>query len=142
MKRCSKCEKLLDEDQFYRNKQVSSGRMSACKKCANAACEGWRKRNLSKANEHRRAYKYGLNAEELRKFLQVPSCQSCGVELETDHQIKIDHCHDAGHVRGVLCNKCNIACAGTADEALVRLHACIAYLLRDKERTIEQARAG
>jgi len=142
MKCCSKCNKLLAEDQFYRNKQVSSGLMSACKKCINAANLGWRKRNRSKANEHRRAQKYGLNSEELRKFLQVPLCQSCGVALETDHQIKIDHCHDDGHVRGVLCNKCNIACAGTSGEALVRLNACVAYLLRDMELAIEQARAG
>ena len=46
---------------------------------------------------------------------------------------RIDHCHENGHVRGVLCNRCNIAASGRSEEAIPRLRGLVAYLERDLE---------
>lgn len=43
----------------------------------------------------------------------------------------VDHCHQTGKVRGLLCNKCNSAIA-MLDECLERFDAAKSYLLRHR----------
>ena len=52
---------------------------------------------------------YGLSKEQAQESLSVTNCAICGVEL-TGHGKNgrvIDHCHQTGRVRGVLCSNCN-----------------------------------
>lgn len=53
----------------------------------------------------RRLKRYGLNTEEQALADGIALCQSCGLLPATC----IDHCHDTGRVRGVICSGCNIA---------------------------------
>ena len=50
----------------------------------------------------RRARKYGLEKESVREMLKF-GCGICGGHK----RLVIDHDHDTGKVRGVLCDKCN-----------------------------------
>lgn len=85
-----------------------------------------------------RAEKYGLPLPDVNKIMAVPVCQACRRDLPDSRSMKFDHCHKGGHFRGVLCHACNVACAGTSDEVVTRLRACVDYCLRDMERN-EQA---
>lgn len=52
---------------------------------------------------------YGLDAEAHEKLFQDQgrACAICRTEFEQRRLIHIDHCHDTGVVRGLLCQPCN-----------------------------------
>jgi hypothetical protein len=50
--------------------------------------------------------KYGLTAEEARALYANTACEICGRD-NGPRRLNIDHCHETGVVRGVLCNRCN-----------------------------------
>ena len=52
-------------------------------------------------------YGFTMNAYEIMLERQNNSCAVCNVTfVKTPH---VDHCHDNGHVRGLLCFNCNRA---------------------------------
>ena len=73
-----------------------------CEKCATR-----RKKIEKKANYKTRFQVYGITEEEYR-FLVVQQDNKCGIcgrpFIDTPH---IDHNHETGEVRGLLCSKCN-----------------------------------
>ena len=87
-------------------------------------------------NDHaQRMYKYGLTRLQYLKMLQDQDgkCAGCGKGETTlgkhgeARALSVDHCHETGIVRGLLCNACNHAIAKTGDSpALLRRLA--AYL--------------
>jgi hypothetical protein len=64
-----------------------------------ADVEKRRKRN---ADNHYK--KYGLTRAEALA-MKAKGCTLCG---STSGKMNIDHCHETGKVRGVLCNPCNL----------------------------------
>lgn len=60
--------------------------------------------------EQVRAHKYGLTVEQLRTLKAAPACEVCGVVWNEGRQRPhIDHDHITGRVRGLLCQRCNLA---------------------------------
>jgi|SRR5215469_3883691 len=58
--------------------------------------------------------RYGMSREDLLKMLegQGGRCKICGYEFGSGNKRRaIDHCHESGKVRGILCNGCNVAIA-------------------------------
>jgi hypothetical protein len=134
------CGRELPLSAFYKDASRKDGVAPYCKECKSAINREWWARNpRDRTVDHRRS-KYGLTTEEVTQLLAVPVCQSCGLPFDSTHAQKFDHCHELGHVRGVICHACNMACAGTSEAALLRLQLCVEYLRRDIER--EQARAS
>jgi hypothetical protein len=87
-KRCTKCGETKSVDLFNRH----SGRISAaCKAC-------WRIIN--------RSQRLGITFEEAKALGEVKSCAICGHD-GGERSLHVDHCHDTGKVRGVLCHNCN-----------------------------------
>jgi hypothetical protein len=139
---CNRCSQMKDGAEFYNDKKRKTKKTVYCKSCTNAARKKWGEKNPQAESELRRACKYGLLRKELEVLLQVPVCQACGGHLQSDHATKIDHCHENGHIRGVLCHLCNLACAGLTQESIVRLQKCRSYLMRELERVSEQEGTG
>ena len=110
-KTCKDCgtEKPLDE--FYANKKRKDGRATYCMPCANARSAAWRKNNPKKnAVHHRRSHlkkMYGITVEQYDEMYekQGGKCFIC----EKEEATHVDHCHDSGDVRALLCNGCNSA---------------------------------
>jgi hypothetical protein len=53
---------------------------------------------------------YGITLDQYNKMLKAQNnkCAICGNEDEVEgRKLAIDHCHNKGHVRGLLCGKCN-----------------------------------
>jgi len=79
-------------------------------------------------------YKYGITDEQYREMLreQDGRCAVCRQRPPSGgaHQnrvLQVDHHHATGEVRGLLCNKCNMA-AGFLDDDADRAFALGNYL--------------
>lgn len=73
--------------------------------------------------------KYGLSLEQYEEMLkrQRGVCAVCGHVCATGKILSVDHDHDTGRVRGLLCNSCNLG-IGQLGDSLDRLRAATAYL--------------
>jgi hypothetical protein len=87
---------------------------------------------------HHLRIKFGITPEEYDRMFseQGGVCAICGrhPKLSTGDQrrLSVDHNHDTGKVRGLLCYKCNVG-LGSADDSVDRLVAMAAYLLEHEE---------
>ena len=138
VKYCAGCKQTLPIGEYGSSVARSDGLQCYCKPCSCAYNRQWKKNNPERASAMHRASLYGISTQEVNAFLSIPSCQSCGSSFESDHSVKLDHCHCKGHVRGAICHACNMSLMGPADEALRRLDSCRQYLMRDLERQREQ----
>lgn len=52
---------------------------------------------------------YGIDLETYGWMLyhQAFRCRVCFDQLEADRETHVDHCHQTGKVRGILCEHCN-----------------------------------
>lgn len=82
-----------------------------------------------------RKYVYGITDLEYRALLekQHGKCAVCGngeTQMGNGGKVRnlgVDHCHDTGKIRGLLCHNCNVAIGHAQDDpALLRRMA--AYL--------------
>ena len=58
----------------------------------------------------RLSWKYGISEDEYLEMHEAQSgcCKICGIhESKLPKRLHVDHCHDTGKVRGLLCAKCN-----------------------------------
>ena len=131
MRTCIRCKEDKPFDEFYINRRRKDGRNSYCKEC-----EKLYRREYYKENKHiKDAYdyrkKYGTTIDEVHENLkrQEGQCYICKKDIsETFH---IDHNHDTGKVRGLLCSNCNTG-IGLLGEDLDALKRAIRYLQEHK----------
>jgi hypothetical protein len=75
---------------------------------------------------------YGITVQEYDLLLnkQDNQCAICGTEAcMTGRVFAVDHNHDTGEVRGLLCGKCNIGLGQFSDNPALLVRAA-AYLER------------
>jgi len=72
----------------------------------NAIKRAWYAKNKSRYNIKRREKSYGMVPGQFEEMLsnQKGLCAICNDALIEPH---VDHCHETGMVRGLLCNNCN-----------------------------------
>lgn len=153
-KRCSICGEVKPRTEFYKDATQKSGLQARCKQCQKKMAADWWSRNggtaYRKHAEYQKAWKnrhkdrrsriatyghtrrkYGITIEQFTKMLidQLGRCAICGVHCV---ELDVDHCHDAGHIRALLCNPCNRGLAAFRDDP-VRLFNAIAYLKKHAE---------
>lgn len=70
--------------------------------------------------------RYGINEEQYEtiKASQGGGCALCG---EVDDKLVVDHCHERGQIRGLLCHGCNIGLGMFRDNPST-LRKAIGYL--------------
>lgn len=120
---CSKCKIVKVSDDFYGRKETGDLR-SQCKQCFadyrikhatrhKQYRKEWYRRNESRVRETA-LKKYGLTLAEYDRLLvaQDGKCAICGNAETTKLHSKIrvlavDHCHNTGKIRGLLCGSCN-----------------------------------
>lgn len=72
----------------------------------------WNKDNpeaLQASKERARAKEYGLTVEQLRAMLARETCDICGEPFSSTKHRHVDHDHETGKARGLLCSNCNHA---------------------------------
>ena len=116
---CPSCKAVKPVECFRQTKHTKSGRQSWCASCTNLGSLASHKKRMDSDPEYREKrrerslrdrykYKYGITIEHKQVMLdsQNGMCEICSEEI-TFSQAKVDHNHDTGKVRGILCNKCN-----------------------------------
>ena len=99
-----------------------------CKKCSTARSTRWRKSNPDKLKVNDRKNKlkckYGLSVEQYNEILSMQEgvCALCLKEHKR-RPLNVDHCHSTGRIRGLLCDKCNLAIGLLGDNADLALRA-------------------
>jgi Recombination endonuclease VII len=93
---------------------------------ANEALRDWKRRNPSFA-KRKRLKPYGLTPADYDAMLEAQSgaCAICRKPFIGNGQV--DHCHDTGHVRGLLCSHCNLG-IGNLRHSVEIMKAAIDYL--------------
>jgi hypothetical protein len=81
------------------------------------------------SNNSKLRQKFGLSIQQYEAQLakQGGVCAICGRTPSPNRRLAVDHCHDTGSLRGLLCSNCNTA-LGQLDDAPARLAKAIAYL--------------
>ena len=91
---------------------------SRCKACASAAAHHG---HIQKT--------YGIGTREYNAILAAQGgvCAICGARSRTK-RFPVDHDHQTGGVRGILCKRCNHDLLGAAHDDIELLKRAIAYL--------------
>lgn len=90
----------------------------------------WNKDNpeaLQASKERSRAKEYGLTVEQLRALLTRKACDICGEVFSSTKHRHVDHNHETGKARGLLCSNCNHAIGKMKDNPEL-LRKAAAYL--------------
>ena len=94
-----------------------------------------------KARERHLQKRYRLSNEDYEALLfsQNGGCAICKTDSCYTHpksgkpvSLSVDHCHDTGTIRGILCKDCNIGLANFKDEPYLLVRA-IKYLSKNYE---------
>lgn len=145
-KACSKCGKIKPLDAFSPNKAMKSGHQSACKVCCRPYRRAYYKRHSERLKYEMREYRkqrpgyarnvllkclYGITEVDYQHLLNLQggACAICKTTEPGGKQkvFHVDHCHETGIVRGLLCNKCNIGIGMLRDDATI-VRAAADYL--------------
>lgn len=107
MKYCKKCGVSKPRSEFYAHK-TKDGLQGTCKECVKLKSRLWNKQNKDRKHYKEIENRYGLSPDEyLRKLnAQQHKCPIC--EQKIEGRPCVDHCHDTGVVRDLLCRCCNL----------------------------------
>jgi hypothetical protein len=138
LKRCPKCGKTKDRAEFSKKRTAKDGLQGTCKECCAAYAKvydkTYSKTEARRASQRRRGLrKYGLTEEGFQAILdsQDGRCACCGTDTPGGHgnQWHVDHCHETGKIRGLLCAHCNTG-AGKFGDNLEGALLHVDYMIR------------
>jgi len=134
MKKCPKCETFKEESEFYIEKKgKNKGEPTSwCKECSKNQSKSYYQNNKEKAKESQKTWvgknkdkvafikaksNYGISKEEYDSLNKV--CVICG----SIDNLGIDHSHQSGRIRGMLCANCNKGLGFFKDDPTLLLRA-------------------
>ena len=123
-KECNTCKTQKPLESFHKSSDGAHGVRGSCKEC-----------ELKKSRKYYLKKLYGLSFEDYKQMLedQDNRCAICGDYFDNSNRNKcccVDHDHDTGVVRGLLCGDCNRALGLLKDSEEVLMNA-INYLRRN-----------
>lgn len=139
MKKCTVCKEELPFDRYHKSKSTKDGFGYRCIVCDRKARQKYREENTERFAEVSRRkqlkHKYNITLEEYEtlRVSQGCVCAICGSSKNNvtgkrrDWNWSVDHCHETGRVRGLLCNSCNRG-LGMLGDTVERLEKALLYL--------------
>ena len=78
--------------------------------------------------------RFKLTPEKFDKLLQDQqySCAICKTQL-SESELQVDHCHNSGKIRGLLCFSCNLS-LGMFKDNIQLLYQAVEYLKASKKK--------
>lgn len=116
------------------NERLSYG--TVCRECHNRRHQEWVERNRDKVRSTNLKQNYGISLEEYEELLEEQGglcaiCQRPEVQIHyktgVPKNLAVDHDHETGQIRGLLCGGCNNLLAAAKDD-MALLQAAIEYL--------------
>ena len=104
-KQCSTCREVKFISCFHFNAKGKYGRCFPCRSCRKKQYKPPARKAVHRKNIKVR---YGLSLEQYEQLVNSQS-GCCGICKERMEPVCVDHCHDTGKVRGLLCRNCNSA---------------------------------
>ena len=97
---CTQCSVFKSWTEFAPRKETPSGHASMCRQCRNS-----RYRSKNRSTRYQRVY--GITLEEYETLLEKQN-GVCGICKKAQSTLLcVDHDHNTGQVRGLLCTPCN-----------------------------------
>ena len=127
---CTCCRKAHPLSNYSKNKSYSDGLSIYCKPCIRAKNATYRSKNPEATRANNLKSKFGLTLDEYDTMLsdQGGACAICGTDTPGGHgRFHVDHNHDTGENRGLLCHHCNVG-LGHFRDSIATLSAAITYL--------------
>lgn len=159
LKRCRACREVLPLDRFGSYNRGTDGLRPWCKTCTNAKNVIHERKTRSKypsehaarklAEKHQwiknnpEKYALGVRKNNLRRYGLTPEtfdemlyqqggiCKICKKPLVQGRDLHVDHDHETGAVRGLLCNNCNVGLGAFRDSPDL-LTAATQYLVASR----------
>jgi hypothetical protein len=136
VKKCSKCKEVKSHAEFAKTKDKPSGMVSHCKSCIRNKYKALWEEGLIRDSVYQR--KYGISLAEYHRLFdeQKGACKICGAtdpcgNGSKNKRLYVDHCHDTGVVRGLLCHHCNVGLGSFKDDVNT-LAKAIEYLSQNR----------
>jgi hypothetical protein len=121
MKQCKLCLETKGLEFFSKNSRYKDGYYKHCRKCHYS---------VYGRDSHLRN-RYGITEIEYHAMLEKQGykCKVCGQEHKESRygRIIVDHDHETGKIRGLLCQPCNMT-LGTSKDNIETLKGLIKYL--------------
>ena len=141
---CSMCKRTLPRENYSPKRNSATIIAKRCNECRAKPAVTWNERNpdrvkratarfvaAGKARVGRLKARYGMSQSDYDAMLaaQGGKCAICGTTTPGGRftPFQIDHCHDSGKVRGLLCTNCNRALGYFGDDP-DRIMAAARYL--------------
>lgn len=144
---CGLCKKIKNPDEFYSDRKKINGLTTYCKECIKEKSKGsyarnperckeamkkWRKNNPEKDAFIKAKHTFGITREQYDSLKRV--CTICGDITK----LCIDHSHQSGRIRGMLCSSCNKGLGFFKDNPTLLLRASD-YILGNASNDIFEA---
>ena len=154
-KSCANCKKLLPISCFTKHARLKCGLDSYCKDCKKKARELdiVNRRVYSMESYHKHKHKhlkanrernlrntYNITIADYDKMFEQQGgvCAICKLP-DINSRLHVDHCHDTGKVRKLLCRRCNMV-LGRVEENTETLWNMIEYLKEHSEVKLERSK--
>ena len=105
MKKCAKCQETKPKTEYHKNSTTEDGLTNYCKPCKN----DYNKRYRGNRPHVDRMRKYGVCEQQWDIMMKRcgGKCELCGGDNGPKKSLCVDHNHETGEVRGLLCSNCN-----------------------------------
>lgn len=137
LRRCAMCREIRQLEDFYRN--PTNGKVfSYCRPCATAYVKRVRRKGAT--TDLNRQARLGITPRQVAdlRYAQGGKCAICGSATSVlkdgqERSLDVDHDHETGEVRGLLCIRCNRGIGIFGDRVELLLTAA-QYLLNPPAR--------
>lgn len=144
IKTCSACKAALPLELFGVASGYRDGRRGQCNPCRTKKqterlrANPDKRRNSQQIRTNDLRQRYGLSVDDYSrmKAAQGGRCRICD---RPSSPLVVDHCHESGHVRGLLCRRCNFALGAVGDN-LDGIARFVAYLQHAHAAYVEAKR--
>jgi hypothetical protein len=143
---CGTCHQIKPYDRFSPRGRRGDTMVykSTCKECSASRARAWARENAEQHRNTRHARElretYGISPDDYNEMLSTQGgvCAICGKaetrthgRTGTEFRLAVDHDHETGRVRGLLCQGCNRG-IGLLGDNVERLRKAADYVERGR----------
>jgi hypothetical protein len=135
LRTCKSCNTEKSITEFDKNSPTATSRRRVCRSCRNEDVKARQKtpEAREKSRIRRASATYGLSPKQYERLLEDHThCAICGAAAPEGGNLCIDHNHETGAVRGLLCHNCNLGLGKFRDSLDLVLKAAL-YLEKHSE---------